>query len=187
MRPLSFKPNTAAPDSDFPYGRIKDRSGSVPGTKVNEEVYGDIHQFFEKLMDESGITPNNLPDNEYSGFQLFEALSKVILNSNGGLLTKIVDIGDWDMDTNAFVNVSHGLSDFTKIRSISVVIRDDTNSDYRNLLINNFTTAANNGGSINLINSTVINLSRINSGFFDDIAYDSTSFNRGWITIQHLP
>ena len=39
-------------------------------------MYADIHQFFAKLMDYAGVTPNGLPDNDYSGFQLMEALLK---------------------------------------------------------------------------------------------------------------
>lgn len=77
MRALANKTNVEAPDSDYPYGRIKDNPGNNTGTPINEQVYGDIHQFFEKLMDEAGITPNELPENDYSGFQLYEALLEV--------------------------------------------------------------------------------------------------------------
>lgn len=77
-RSLALKPNTETPDSDYPFGRIRDRSGATNGTGVNENVYGDIHQFFAKLFSESGLTYNELPDNDYSGFQLYEALLEVI-------------------------------------------------------------------------------------------------------------
>lgn len=76
MIPLISKPNTEAPNSDYPFGNLRDKSVSLPGTPVNKLVYADIHQFFEKLMDYAGITPNGLPDNEYSGWQLMEALLK---------------------------------------------------------------------------------------------------------------
>lgn len=78
MRSLENKPNVVAPDADFPFGRIKDKVGSNPGTPVNEVVYGDIHQFFEKLMAEAGVTANELPESEYSGFQLFHALQGAV-------------------------------------------------------------------------------------------------------------
>lgn len=103
----------------------------------------------------------------------------------GTLNTVVVDIGDWDMDTTSFVTITHGIADYKKIRSITVVIRDDSDTDYRPLLINSFLTGANNGGSINQISSTTINISRINSGFYDDPAYNSTGYNRGWITIMY--
>jgi hypothetical protein len=45
---------------------------------VDEGVYGDIHQFFEKLMADAGIVANGLPENQYSGFQLNQALTTLI-------------------------------------------------------------------------------------------------------------
>ncbi len=75
---LENKPNVDAPDSDYPYGKIRDNNGSGNGTPVNTLVYGDFHQFFAKLMAEAGISPNELPDSDYSGFQLFESLDTYI-------------------------------------------------------------------------------------------------------------
>lgn len=77
-RSLENKTNVDAPDSDYPYGRIRNNNGTGNGTPVNEQVYGDFHQFFAKLLAEAGITPNELPDNAYSGFQYFEALIELI-------------------------------------------------------------------------------------------------------------
>lgn len=84
MRPLSSKTNVDAPDSDYPYGKIRDNPGNNTGTPINEQVYGDFHQFFERLMDKqqggplADVVPNGLPDNDYTGFQLFEALENVV-------------------------------------------------------------------------------------------------------------
>lgn len=78
MRPLSTKTNVETPDSTYPYSRVKNNTGSNNGTPVNEALLGDYIQFFERLMNQAGITPNNLPDNAYSGFQIFEALQKYI-------------------------------------------------------------------------------------------------------------
>lgn len=78
-RKLEDLTNVNAPDSDYPYGRVKDRVGSSNnGTPVNEALLGDMTQFFAKMMDEADVTPNGLPDNEYSGFQLYEALQTLI-------------------------------------------------------------------------------------------------------------
>lgn len=69
--------NTVAPDTDYPYGRIKDKEPGVgPGTPVNEQTYGDVHQFFARLMALAGVNANGLPDNEYTGWQFMEALDK---------------------------------------------------------------------------------------------------------------
>jgi glycosidase len=40
---------------------------------LREAMTGDMLQFFQKLMNAGGITPNHLPENEDDGFQLFEA------------------------------------------------------------------------------------------------------------------
>jgi hypothetical protein len=78
MRPLKSKTNVTAPSSIYPYGRIKDNPGDGSGTPVNEQVYGDIHQFFEKLMADAGMAANNAPESVYDGFQLNEALQRYI-------------------------------------------------------------------------------------------------------------
>lgn len=64
-------PNIIPADADYLNGDIKD---TPSGTPVNREVYGDIHQFFRKIMRVAGISPNNLRDNETNGFQLFQSL-----------------------------------------------------------------------------------------------------------------
>lgn len=75
---ITDKPNTDPIDADYPYGNIRDRIGTTPGTPVSQEVYADFHQFFARIMALAEVTPNGLPDNAYSGFQLVEALFKVI-------------------------------------------------------------------------------------------------------------
>ena len=74
MIPITSKSNTSAPDGDYPFGNLKDKVGVNPGTPVDKELLADQAQFFEKIMDAAGLIANELPDNEYSGFQLFEAL-----------------------------------------------------------------------------------------------------------------
>lgn len=73
-RKLADQENVTPPDSDYPYARIKDDQGDGNGTPVDESVYGDIHQFFARLLFKAGRVANGLPDNAYSGFQLFQAL-----------------------------------------------------------------------------------------------------------------
>ena len=71
---LGNYPNIEAPDSDYPDGNIKDKDISLPGTPVNQLVYGDMHQTLAKLLRMAVIDPNGLPDNEYNGFQYIEAM-----------------------------------------------------------------------------------------------------------------
>jgi len=102
---------------------------------------------------------------------------------NGGLLTKVINIGDWNMDTDASVAVAHGLT-FSKIRQATAMIIDDTSAVLSPI---DFVDAASPGGGVNIINSSAINLFRYTSGPYDNTGYDSTSFNRGYIIIKHLP
>jgi len=96
-------------DSDYLFGRIKDNSGTNDGTPVNEFVYGDIHQFFAKLITLAGITPNNLPDNETNGYQTIQALKEFATKNNyiqnissvSGVLNVSAKIGL--MQTNEFL------------------------------------------------------------------------------------
>lgn len=87
---LEDKQNVQAPDSDYPYGNIKDDTGAGDGTPVNVAVYGDFHQFFARMFALSGLTFNGLPDNDYSGFQYIEAANK-LWKSYIGVLTLSAD------------------------------------------------------------------------------------------------
>jgi hypothetical protein len=278
MIPLVDKQNATAPDSDYPFGNIKDNPGNGTGTPVNKEVYADFHQFFEKMFSESGIVANGLPDNEYNGFQLFWALLKNIsyrissrntfdtgdpitdindfiyngiftivdtdsnipngmtasstmmvsafsttsiqqlvidrLNgaewkrssTDGGvtwgawalikLAQKVIEIGDWNMFSTSSVQVDISGSgiDFKKIRSISGIIRDDADTNYYNLgTDDNSDMAATSGTGVPPVGQSIgfdsnqVRINRTTSGRYETTSFDSTSFNRGWITILYEP
>jgi hypothetical protein len=76
-RDIENYPNITPPNTDYPNGRIKDDPGDGTGTPVGEREYGDIQQFFRRLMSLVGITPNDNPDNVTNGFQLVEAAQKL--------------------------------------------------------------------------------------------------------------
>ena len=113
------------------------------------------------------------------------ATDHYVLLANAALKTKVVDIGDWDMSTatgTAAKAVAHGLT-LADIRSISVTIRTDGATFYRDF------AATNNSGTGDHdidIGATNVTLTREASGLFDSTNYNSTSFNRGWITIQYV-
>lgn len=69
-------------DANYPYGRIKDNTGTGDGTPVNEFTYGDIQQFFAKLITMAGIVPNDLPDNETNQYQTIQALKEFATKNN---------------------------------------------------------------------------------------------------------
>ncbi len=78
---LEDKPNVFPPSGEYPSGDIKDNPGDNTGTPVNRLVMADYIQFFHKMVREVMINypsfvPNGVPDTEYNGWQLFEALLK---------------------------------------------------------------------------------------------------------------
>lgn len=82
---LTSKTNTEAASAEYPYGQFKDNTGSNNGTPLNKAVLEDYLQFFHKMMSEAGITYTGVPDNEYDGWQFFEAfenLTKVMLHND---------------------------------------------------------------------------------------------------------
>lgn len=116
------------------------------------------------------------------------------LKVNGGvetdgtkIRTKVIDIGDWDMDDASFVTVAHGLGDWKKTRRISVIIRNDGDDSYYSF-----------GDCLNVIDpqhlvrniyidATNVTLTRDADGVFDAATFDTAaSYNRGWITITYV-
>jgi hypothetical protein len=112
---------------------------------------------------------------------------------DGGIRTKtsgpflkidVIEIGDWNMDATASVSVAHGIGAAEKIRSVSVVIRNDIEGGLRyNLSWMDFGSAVQ--GAVELFDDTSVQLSRLSAGSFDNTNFDSTSYNRGWITIVY--
>lgn len=101
------------------------------------------------------------------------------------LKTKVIEIGDWNMVAAPSVSITHGLSDHTKIRNVSVVIRNDTDSlNYDLSSLDNLATGLVTGGTRGW-DSTIISLRRYTGGLFDNAAFDLTSYNRGWVTIEY--
>ena len=97
------------------------------------------------------------------------------------LKTKVIDIGDWNMDSTSTANVAHGVT-LGNIRQVVVMIRDDAATTFAPLDIDNSTAQ---GGYVTIGTTNVV-LSRILGGLFDTASYDSTSYNRGWIVIEYV-
>lgn len=97
----------------------------------------------------------------------------------------IIDIGDWDMDATANLSVTHGVADFTKIRSVLAFVRNDTDTIYYPLNTLNFGTGTAEGG-VNYWDSTIVRLGRVASGVFDSTDFNATGYNRGFIVIEYV-
>lgn len=186
-RSLSGKPNVTAPGGDYPLGRIKDDSGAGDGTPVNELVYGDIHQFFAKLMDIAAVAPNELPDNNADGFQLIEALLKRCLSNvdNKGIKTKVFAIGAWDMNISASGTArsfNHNVN-YEKIVSVQCIVRNDGGNIRRSLEYTDH-VASLLGGNIT-IDAVNITLRVIPGGAYDNNNYDDVAIDRGTVYVTY--
>lgn len=104
-------------------------------------------------------------------------------NNGTYLKTKVIEIGDWNMDSTSAKAVTHGLTK-SSIRSVNVIIRSDAGSMFSLSYANSTIDTVQQGG-IQEIGTTQVNLVRFNGGWFDATAFDSTSYNRGWITIMY--
>lgn len=106
MRALTAGTNIDEATTDYPNGRVRDKSGSTEGTLLNEVLVGDFIQFLQKLVIDSGIVVNNLPDNATNGYQLLTALvakiSEISLAKDN--TEEYVPDGDYNPATKIFVN-----------------------------------------------------------------------------------
>ncbi len=109
----------------------------------------------------------------------------VEVGASAELKVKVINIGDWNMDTTVNVSVAHGLS-LANIRAVTVLIRNDDGSGFYPLDkaegdfadVSGIFDMASVPGNVNLY--------RFTTGFFDAALFDSTSYNRGWITIWYV-
>lgn len=105
---------------------------------------------------------------------------------SAGLKLKVIEMGDWNMDTTTTLAVAHGLT-LSKIRALDGLVRsDDASTFYPPSRIDSsglFTT----GWGIESVDGTNVNLRRIDPGSFSNTSFDSTSFNRGWVLVWYDP
>jgi hypothetical protein len=77
MKKLENLTNVEAPSVDFPYGDLKNNTGTNNGTPVNRALISDVIQFGQKLADEAGVVINDIEDNNDDGWQLYEAFQRL--------------------------------------------------------------------------------------------------------------
>lgn len=111
---LEDKTNTIPPTPTYPYGDIKNDSGSNDGTPVDQQVYGDFHQFFAVLMASASMAFNGLRDNAVNGFQYIDALAKFVRL----LSASETESGTAPIATQALTNA--GVSDATIVTPLKL-------------------------------------------------------------------
>jgi hypothetical protein len=97
-------------------------------------------------------------------------------NSLRPLKPILLAIGDWNMDLLLSTSIAHGLT-AANIISIGGYVRRDDSAQYWPI--------AEEDQLFGYWDTTYITLARKDSGRFDSVLFDSTSFNRGWVTIQY--
>lgn len=108
-----------------------------------------------------------------------------IYNRNDQLHERILEIGDWNMDLISNKFVAHGVTG-ANIRCVSAIVRPDSGTSRYALTPGSITTAAEVDGWISSWDATLVNLDIRVGGAFDNTNFDSTSYNRGWVTIWYV-
>ncbi len=104
------------------------------------------------------------------------------------LKTKVLRIGEWNMDATTSIVVDHGIADYTKIRLVQVLIRPDVTVEMTDLTGTQSSTIDQHRGGRFRVQATNIFLLRTIGGEFDGVNYDgtaSTVASRGWITLEY--
>ena len=107
------------------------------------------------------------------------------------LYKKIIEIGDWNMyvtgggSGTSVKNVAHGIGTYKKIRNVFVIIRNDADVSYHPLNRGTDPTNTTLLAFLHSWDSSNIVLNVLVGGGFDSVSYNSTSYNRGWITIEY--
>ena len=104
------------------------------------------------------------------------------------LKTTVIEIGDWNMTATTQKGVAHGIADWTKIRDISVLVRNDAATSAFNFQSFEITLSGSFLRHLLWATSTYIYMQIILDSaveYFDDATFNSTSYNRGWITITY--
>jgi hypothetical protein len=118
----------------------------------------------------------------------FKAWLKTLFHSNEDYKIKVIEIGNWNMYSDASVQIAHELT-AAKIINVSACIRLDSDilpsTGVGSMLVGTDVNGVN-GGQI-VWNSTNVILGRTESGRFDNTNYDESPLNRGHIIIHYLP
>jgi hypothetical protein len=154
-----------------------DSGGKVPLEQLPD--YIDDNVIGNRLYTENNI----LTDSETLTASLDKLDKAVVLN------TKIIEIGNWNMDSIAVVDVPIGI-DFKRVRNVSVLIRNDADDNYFDFVSAqagaHATAPLIRLGVVTAVD--VVELERNAGGYFDGSNFDSDPpYNRGWVTIQYTP
>jgi hypothetical protein len=110
------------------------------------------------------------------------AVSGGITENSRTIKRKTVDIGNWNMDASTSTVVSTGITG-SSIKNANVYIISDNGLNFYPLYYDN--GGGGTGGYFRWDTSGDFTIAKIGGGFFDTTAFDSTSFNRGYVSIEY--
>lgn len=93
-----------------------------------------------------------------------------------------IPIGDWNMDATPQISIPHGLT-LSKIKLVYVMIRNDADTS-RTALDTDLSGSGVISGTFGT-DATVVLLTRLAGSGYDSTNFNSTSYNRGFITILY--
>lgn len=157
--------------------------GSLDPITFSDGTTGNVHKIrLYEIVD------------DVTGSGVVDYADLVFLN-NVKLSNKIIPIGDWNMDSTSSVLITHGL-DYTKIKSINVIIRNDSDTERLPLLpivgSNLFAGGTFEFDSTSIFLRCFANAEATSffngatTSAFDNTNHDSTSYNRGWVNIEFV-
>ena len=97
------------------------------------------------------------------------------------LQTKVIPIGNWDMDATPSVSIAHGLT-LANIRKVFVGIINDAGTAVYPICY--AATLPNAEGCV-YVDGTNVVMTRRGAGFFDHVDFDTAVYNRGFITVEY--
>jgi len=176
-------------------GQLVNGAASITYTAVNAtgvfQSSGTGYRVFQTVGDattlggyeaDAGTTAETIPVRDVNGDLPGDILGNAATATKVGVLNvTVIEIGDWDMDATASVTVAHGL-DVSKIRKVEAMVRDDAGTA---LLPIWYSASGSSGGSVEVLSGDVL-LYRLAGSVFDNVSYNATTFNRGWITVWHV-
>lgn len=159
----------------------------------NPQVFDHIVEIGGDIVRAELLTPVELAGKTLTGEQVVwkdrttgdYALPEMIKEQNGNvILTKIVSLGLWNMDTTENINISHGIgSGRYHILSIQAMIFEDGVSKAH--MLNHPQGGGVVSGGVEEWDNGSVYLWRLTGGYFDSAVFDSMAMTRGHMTILY--
>jgi hypothetical protein len=170
---------TASFSSSIPSGQYINVNSITNNKGFNNIIDGSLIR--NESLTSSKIQNGTITDSDLSNTV---QLLKTDSYSAGNIRLKVVEIGSWNMLSQNFKTVTHGLTLSNIIGAIAWIRNDDYTRIYNlNGNPSDFNFLA---GSIDSISINNIQLGSNSNGFFASTSFDSTSINRGWVSIYYV-